>query len=75
MDHTSEMLGRVVEQALIDADVSIRKASAETGIAFTTLQRKLRGQGKTSFDVLELLALARLLQRPLSSLIPQELLA
>ncbi|MGW5316752.1 helix-turn-helix domain-containing protein [Nocardia thailandica] len=73
MDHIPAALGQSVREAVTDAGLSIRKVAEETGIAFATLQRKLKGHTRSTFDVVELHQIATLLDRPTASLLPEEL--
>ncbi len=75
MEQVNVALGRAVGEALEDAGLSIREAADMTGIAATTLHRKVGGKGKTTFDVAELLSIARITDRSLGSLIPEALLS
>lgn len=72
---SGELLGATVDQARKDAEISIRKLAATTGIPPTTLLRKLSGLGTSSFTVPELYSIAGAIGRPMSALIPAELLA
>ncbi|MEV6432901.1 hypothetical protein [Nocardia sp. NPDC051463] len=72
---SGELLGATVAQALRDAEISARQISSETGIPLTTLLRKLQGRGVHSFTVPELHLIAGVLDRPMSELIPAELLS
>lgn len=57
-----------------DKGISNRQLAHTTGIPFTTLNRKLRGLGKSSFTFPELCAIADHLDCSVSALIPEELL-
>jgi transcriptional regulator with XRE-family HTH domain len=72
---SSELLGATVAQALRDADISVRQVAAATGISLTTLLKKLHGLSASSFTVPELYSIAGAIGRPMSALIPAELLA
>ena len=54
--------------------ISKRKLANVTGIPFATLDRKLRGVGKSAFTFPELSAIAEHLDCSVSDLIPEELL-
>jgi transcriptional regulator with XRE-family HTH domain len=75
MDHIGKELGRVVDAAIVESGLSVRHVSKESGIPFTTLNRKLRGQGKTPLNVVELYHISRVLDRSLKSLLPEEVLS
>lgn len=62
--------GRLVKEALAAAGLSERQASDQTGIALTTLNRKLRGQAP--FTAPELRKLGRLLGVKASTLLADE---
>lgn len=64
---TSQSIAEVVTAALSEAGIAQRDAAARTGIPFTTLRRRLTGF--SPFNMAELVLLAELLDRPLSSLI------
>lgn len=74
MDHISALLGHTVQAAMDDKGISKRKLASDTGIPFVTLDRKLRGLGKSPFTFPELRAIADQLDCPVSALIPEELL-
>lgn len=73
MDHIPAALGQSVREAVEGAGLSIRRVADETGISFTTLQRKIKGQTRSTFDVVELHQIATLLHRSTASLLPEEL--
>ncbi|MGI5223242.1 helix-turn-helix domain-containing protein [Nocardia sp. CA-290969] len=73
MDQTSVAVGESVGRALDAADLSLRKAAAQTGIPYTTLHRKIKGHGKTGFTINELLNIAEALDMSLSQLLPEEI--
>ncbi len=75
MEHIAARVGASVLAALEDADVSLRRAADETGIALATLSRKCNGLGRSSFDVIELYRLSKLVDRPVSELLPEDLRA
>lgn len=64
-----------MQAAMDDKGISIRQMAKDTGIAFTTLDRKLKGKGKSTFDFVELIAVAEQLDCSVSTLVPAELLA
>lgn len=68
------MLGQQV-QAVMDAKgVSMRQLATGTGIPNVTLNRKLRGLGKTPLNFPELCLIAEYLGCRVAALIPEELL-
>ncbi|WP_342801010.1 hypothetical protein [Nocardia sp. No.11] len=75
MEHIAARVGASVLAALEDADVSLRRAADESGIALVTLSRKCNGLGTRTFDVLELYRLAKVIGRPVSELLPEDLRA
>lgn len=75
MDHINTALGRGVGEAINEAGLSLRQVADMTGIPYPTLHRKVRGQGRAGFDVIELHRIASATKRPMGSLIPAELLA
>lgn len=75
MDHISVRLGESVKAAMDEKGVSKRRMAADTGIPFATLDRKLKGLGRSSFTFPELFVIAARLERRVSDIIPEELLA
>lgn len=69
MDHINELAAAAVRDAYKAAGVTIDKLSEDTGIAFTTLKRRL--SGRTSFRLDELVRIAQALEVPFSELVPQ----
>lgn len=66
---TSQGIARVISQRLEAADISQRSVSADTGIALTTLSRRLAG--KSPFGIDELEAIAALLGTTISDLVAE----
>lgn len=75
MEHIARRVGQTVLAAIDDAGLSMRTVSVETGIAVATLSRKCNGLGRSSFDVLELVQIARITGRNVSDLLPEDLRA
>ncbi|MGA6208114.1 hypothetical protein ACPESR_25505 [Nocardia testacea] len=73
MDQTSVAVGESVGQAIAEAELSLREVAALSGVPFTTLHRKVNGQGKTGFLLSELLSVAEVLNLRLSQLLPAEI--
>ncbi|WP_067573636.1 hypothetical protein [Nocardia acidivorans] len=72
MEQINAVVGRAVGEALEDAGVGVRQAADATGIPLAKLRRKLRGQGASPFDLAELLQLAEVVDRAVSTLIPSK---
>lgn len=66
-------VGIAVDAARSEANLSIRKLSEETGIPFVTLRRKLQGRGRSTFDIIQLHLIARVLGRSIASLLPESM--
>jgi lambda repressor-like predicted transcriptional regulator len=75
MEQIARRVGQTVLAAIGDAGLSMRTVSVETGIAVATLSRKCNGLGRSSFDVLELVQIARITGRNVSDLLPEDLRA
>lgn len=74
MDHISAELAKAVQAAMDGKGVSKRQMAADTGIPFTTLDRKLRGLGNSDFTFPELHLIADRLECRVSDIIPEGLL-
>lgn len=74
MDHISAELGRAVQAAMDNRGISKRQLAADTGIPFATLDRKLKGLGKSDFTFPELHRIAARLACRVSDIIPEGLL-
>lgn len=73
MDHVHVALGKSVLRAIIAADLTVPQAAEATAISPKRLQRLIDGKGSTTFSVVELHQLSRLVGKPMAKLLPKEL--
>ncbi|WP_308491068.1 hypothetical protein [Microbacterium terrisoli] len=68
-----EAIGKTVRSAILATVGSVNGAARESGIAYTTLDRKLRGL--SSFKASELRRLAKITGRSAADFLPREVAA
>lgn len=66
-------VGETVDAARREAQISIRSLANDSGIPYPTLNRKLAGKGHTTFDIIQLHLISKVLGRSLSSLLPESM--